>query len=272
MIRAVRISAFAAACLVLCGLAHGADAIVVSLDATTEENHWGGENQKYTGEFPLDGKTYSVDFSMGSWGELGSLYLHDDDDKGYEDWQEFPHVLGLAGKLFSVDCRLEDKQLLLVPYAGETGVLKIAKDVTRLSIATATRNVLLYRPGSEARVPVGNFALREYQWTQRALGGKTWYYCAQAGDEPEVVRVREDKEAVLAIGGPYRNDVEATDYGHRIFRKKTRIVGLDFAIRGNCGEDVCQFFAIGGKTDSTPRYKIKDPDGEVVKEGEFEYG
>jgi hypothetical protein len=77
--------------------------------------------------------------------------------------------------------------------------------------------------------------------------------------------VRENGNTVLPFGPPYRPVVKI-DYADQ------RRMDLSLALTGAAGE-VCTDLRIdGGRPSDKPTLTIKDPKGEVVQEGSFEYG
>ena len=75
------------------------------------------------------------------------MYFTANKDEGYRDWQAFPDVLGVGGRLFHV--RIEGKKLTLTPFEGEAAPVGLTIETQRVSLMqpAAPSSVLLYRPG-----------------------------------------------------------------------------------------------------------------------------
>ncbi|MCP4644804.1 MAG: hypothetical protein GY851_30460 [bacterium] len=255
------------------------DTITVPLTLTDLEDQWaasqGLKRLVATGEFEHAGQSYAVEFKLGDdWNGFlipGTVYFTGDPDEGYRDNQPFPHVLGVGGKLYSVDILLEPPQLMLTPYAGPVAMVRIPIQTERLSLHSPCKQVLLYRPGTKASVPVGDYELSEYQCVKKDKDGQAWYLCAAGTKDSPSLKVRAGAEASLGIGGPYMPSLEVDGTRSSTFRRWRKVAYVDFGMRGKWNENPTTIFPVGGNTEP-PGFIVRNPDGETVVEGAFRYG
>ena len=79
------------------------------------------------------------------------------------------------------------------------------------------------------------------------------------------VKVVEGETVELPFGPPYKPLVTAQRYGGR------EQVHLEMSLVGSAGE-ICSNLMVHGGRPGKPEFTITDPEGEVVQEGNFEYG
>jgi hypothetical protein len=88
---------------------------------------------------------------------------------------------------------------------------------------------------------------------------------AQATAECKPVQVRKGQTVVLPFGPPYKPVVRVDGV------MAPGLVRLGMALVGSGGEQ-CTNMMVGGSRPSNPQFTISDPKGQVVQQGQFEYG
>lgn len=272
--RAKRLTVLAV--LVVCCTLAGAQAIDVPLRVESSR----GSRSTMAGDFALDGQQYHMSFSVSSDGPAeskpGMVYFTANKDEGYMDWQAFPDVLGVGGKLFRV--QFEGKRVALTPFEGDVGAVSLALETQRVSLMQRSRpgSVLLYRPGLRTVLPVGKYILREYQLEHKDSSGTPWYLCARGGDNSPVLEVVKDKDKVAAlnIGGPYVPMASINERSLRNFKSgSSKDLRLDFVLQGVRQENAAQVYPIGRRNRSSPpSFTIRDDSNAIVARGSFRYG
>ena len=259
------------------GAVHAAEAIEVPLQAEVQNFPGSGEQATLTGEFTLAEQSVFVKFGLaGDWStgvkKAGAIYLTVDRDEGYEDRQPFPTVLGIGGALYAVDVRLDPPALVLCPYTGATAPVHVPIATERVSLQSPCRKVLLYRPGSEAMVPCGDYQLVEYQRMKQDAQGRAWYLCAEGTKDSPILKVRDGARAELDIGGPYYPKVDV-DYEYTMFfRRWKKCVWLEISMPGRWMENVSDIRLAGETARSEHRFVARNDQGKTVAQGPFRYG
>ncbi len=233
----------------------------------------------FSGTFQLAGVEYHVtvcQWMTDGWGhsDLEEIVLTAAPDEGYTDKQPFPNVISFGGdRLYTLSAKLSEPILLLTPYTGPTGLLRITTDVQRLTLNQLNRRILLYRPGREVRVPVGEYRLNQYQLEKAADDGTRWYLCALGRAETPIVTIDESRPGTLEIGGPFTPKVRVSSYADRHFFRPWRTTyWLDYSLVGRSKEDAGEVSPIGQDSAKPTRFVIRNAKGRPVKKGAFEYG
>ncbi|NLE39966.1 MAG: hypothetical protein GX621_18265 [Pirellulaceae bacterium] len=89
---------------------------------------------------------------------------------------------------------------------------------------------------------------------------------ASASPAVKPIEVREGETVALPFGPPYHATV---DLGY--YQQTNDSLYLGLTILGSAGERVTNMM-VNGSRPGKPKFKITDPDGKVVVEGDFEYG
>jgi hypothetical protein len=268
-------------------------------------------NCSYSGEFQLDGQSYRValgdrnvngrfhdDVSLGAT-ELCSqrvLFPHGDDlylttgrEPGLRDAQVFSDLLLLNGKLYRVSMSAAQGKLTLAPTTEKLLPLKLPMASERMTICTedASRCLMMFRPGTEVMVPKGKYQLLDYTVVRRDAQGDEWFLSAKVPVGGAIVTVEEGKDAVLTFGEPYVPMVQIPAWIQQGLKDgDVTDAQLSFAVRGAGKELLTDLERITGKRTriplaaspqypnrpKEPAYRIVKADGEVVTQGDFEYG
>jgi hypothetical protein len=101
-----------------------------------------------------------------------------------------------------------------------------------------------------------------------APGRRFSYVTAEATAKYKPVKVREGETAEFPFGPPYKPTV-TLDYFQGGGENKQASLGM--TLFGSAGEVVSNMM-VNGARPSKPEFTIKDPKGEVVQSGSFEYG
>jgi hypothetical protein len=96
---------------------------------------------------------------------------------------------------------------------------------------------------------------------------------AQATAAYKAVTVSKDQTVELPFGPPYKPEVTGFPMGMRMVDKKQRIeqMRLQLSLVGSAGE-ICTNMTVDGGRPAKPKFTITDPKGEIVEQGNFEYG
>ncbi len=96
---------------------------------------------------------------------------------------------------------------------------------------------------------------------------------AQATVGYKPVKVSKGQTVELPFGPPYKPEVTAYPMGMQMVNQKQHIeqMRLQLSLIGSAGE-ICTNMTVYGVRPSKPKFTITDPKGEVVQQGNFEYG
>ena len=182
-------------------------------------------------------------------------------------------VLGVCGGMFWLMFRLggPDSQIeqfdpsrhdgpmgaVVVPYEGEA-LLHVTSTADGKMMALSTGD-------GRFEAPVGEYRLRGLTVKKTGEDNSQWEATTLlAQDEPRQVSVRADGEASLDLGPPFTASIA-------VAAEPQNVVELDLEIADSQG---CQYtivkIALGGTP--PPRFEVRFSSGELVLEGQFEYG
>ena len=265
----------------------------------------------YSGTFRLDGQDYRVTlgdsnvngrfndsvslstvylFSQRVLAPTGDLfYLTTGSEPGLRDTQISGDRLLLNGKLFDVSISTAEGKLTLTPRREELATLKLSMATERLTICTedGSHCVMMYRPGMEVMVPKGEYRFLDYTAIRKDQQGDEWFLSAKAAVSAPTVIVEEGKDAILTLGEPYMPTASVPEGNLQSVRDGDATdVQLQFSIIGSGKEVLTDLERISGNRTriplaassqyrnrpKEPAYRIVKADGEVVTQGDFEYG
>lgn len=127
----------------------------------------------------------------------------------------------------------------------------------------------------EAKKPSGLLALGKTLETllggsalRAPTGSRYTFVTAQATNDYKPVKVVEGETVELPFGPPYK-PVVTVEYMQNLNNEKQAQLGM--SLTGSAGE-ICSNMMAGGGRPTKPEFTIKDPKGEIVEKGSFEYG
>jgi hypothetical protein len=260
----------------------------------------------YRGEFDLDGKQYRVwlgdtnanarfdDKASANSVEQRAqtrridasgdqFYLTTEREVFAWDRQVLSDQLLVGGQLLDLHISPTQNVLTLTPFAGELAPLTLPYAPERLSIYTQDEKhfMAIYRPSDTLMIPPGSYRLLAYEVLRNDDQGDGWTLSAAATPDCTPVTVQKAAEPALAFGEPYNllAQVEKSPP-----QENSGAVRLAFTARGTGMEVVTDLARVSGnktriamspkskQRPKEPTYKIVDPSGELVAQGQFEYG
>jgi hypothetical protein len=263
----------------------------------------------YSGEFTVDSETYQFwladsngngrfddvlegpDLKDMSTRQLiypsgDSVYMTAEKEIGYRDRQAVSDWLSVGGKLFVVRYLIPEGKMMLEEYEGEMHPVAFPLELSRVTLATENWEhcVNALRPGESIRVPEGTYHLVEYEVYREDPQGDLWRLHARGTKDVDPVEVGDGENARLGIGEPYRPLAQVPEsYQERLEEGKERI-RISLTVLGAADEVVDDIYRMKGKRTSIemsrsnssrpkePEYEIFDSDGEIVAQGDFDYG
>jgi hypothetical protein len=143
---------------------------------------------------------------------------------------------------------------------------------------------MMYRPGRSVDVPEGEYRLLSYQLRCEDEQGDLWRLTARGTKNSALLTVRRGSQSAFAIGEPFRPLVGVRELVLNTFQGRGGPAQLFLELRGRGDEMVSELTRIrGNKTripmsgnsvnrPKEPTFKVVKEDGEVVRQGQFEYG
>ncbi|MFH0946464.1 MAG: hypothetical protein V2A76_14810 [Planctomycetota bacterium] len=266
----------------------------------------------YAGFFDLAGETYSVvlgdrncdgsfadSASVNSYALLSSgrreFYARGDSfclmqgDRPSRD-DEFllgDHLL-IGESLFEVAIDTFADTLTLTPVIAGRLPLKLAQAPERMLLQNEKSEhcVMMFRPGTVARIPAGSFRLLNYQLLRTGADGDLWLLGANGTSvSPRVTLAEGQAEETLQFGEPFTYYATVADNSIKRYREnRERGVRIGFEIEGQGRESVSALALLSGTPRAVelsqenttrplePKYTIVKATGEKAKSGSFEYG
>jgi hypothetical protein len=184
-------------------------------------------NCAYTGEFNLEGRTYSVTVAdtngNGSFNDVfeirkfpiprrlamsaqgDSFYISSDgkldtiDRLVYGDW------LIIGDKLFKVTINPAKGTMTLTPEKENLFSVRLAMLPERLSLSTEDGKncIMMFQPAETIMIPAGRYRLFSYEIFKEDEQGDLWRLCANGTTDTPYFTVGEKDSAVLEFGEPY---------------------------------------------------------------------
>ncbi|MFA6239587.1 MAG: hypothetical protein WC655_01585 [Candidatus Hydrogenedentales bacterium] len=264
-------------------------------------------NCSYTGEFDHEGAHYRVELGDRNtngrfddivkvptdmqredrlYGVGDGFYITTDSKNDYYNEMSLGDKLVLGESVFQVRISTPESKLTLTPITENLSSIRIPMAVERIVLVDSEfkNGIMMFRPGKVAKVPEGEYRMMSYQVLRNDKEGDLWRLNAMGSKKTEPASVKKGSSAVLALGEPYRPLVEIPEWARSNMQSGAKEVQISFEIRGKGGEMVSDLSRIQGnkskipmsaKNGSRPKeptYKIVKKDGEVAKQGQFEYG
>jgi len=207
--------------------------------------------------------------------------------------------LVLGEELFDLAINIPDKRLTLTPVTAPLAKLTLPVQAERVSLYTSDKQhvINMYRPALEVPIPTGDYRLLDYRVSRQDDKGANWAVEALGTPDCSIVTVGNSGEpASMVFGEPYVPTVNA-----QLKPMEPSAMGvpgdpqyappqpslsadLQLAVRGAGNEVLVDLAKLSGDKSSIPLspkafhrpkepvYKIVSPDGELVTQGQFEYG
>ena len=257
----------------------------------------------YQGEFALDSGRYRVVLIDGNCngrfddklssevtGPQGEIYPSGDrlylrpvgEQFRYDDAFILGDLLLINGKLFDVRVSIPEGKMTLTPDTEKVARIKLAMDAERITLDTKAgkRSVMMFRPGKQVELPEAEYRVFSYAVLRKDEKGSQWLVSGQAsGGSPFA-----PAGAALTFGEPYTVWADVPEWSVQNFSHGAPEVQLLLNIQGVGKERVTNLERISGEASSIPlaqsnvnrpkeaTYRIATSEGEVVAQGNFQYG
>jgi hypothetical protein len=174
-------------------------------------------------------------------------------------------VLLLGKRFYRVAVAPSGSKLRLTPLPLSTGSVASAGPAFRAVLTSDDYGVVVVNGKTDEKIalPEGKWKLVSYTLDATAGGGRT-ALDATFGSSPPSLVVKKGETARLPFGKTYHAVVTA-------MRIEPAKVSLQLAVAGS-GDERCQSLLVKGSRPPKPHFTIKDRNGKVVQEGDFEYG
>ena len=198
------------------------------------------------------------------------------------------HHLLIGERLFEVAIDTFADTLTLSPVAEGRLPLKLAQAPERMLLQNekSEQCVMMFRPGTVARIPAGSFRLLNYQLRSMGGDGDQWLLGANGTSvSPRVTLAEGQAEQTLQFGEPFTYYATVADNTIKRYRQnRERGVRIGFEIEGQGRESVNALALLSGtpraislsQKNTTrplePKYTIVKTTGEKAQSGGFEYG
>lgn len=264
-------------------------------------------NCSYSGEFDLDGVHYGVELgdrnTNGRFSDVAavpadfqredrlyaqgdSFYINIDAKNDWYNEMSLGDKLILGEKVFRVQIDTAASKLTLTPVTEGLATIKLPEKVERLVLLDDAFkcSAMAFRPGKSLPVADGSYRLLSYQMLREDKEGDLWRLVAMGSRKADIVTPKKGGAAALTMGEPFHPVVEVPEWSRSNMRGGAKELNLSFEIRGKGNEMVADLSRIRGSKSKLPispkdnnrpkepTYKIVKKDGEVVKQGQFEYG
>lgn len=199
------------------------------------------------------------------------------------DRQVLSDQLIVNNQLFDLRINPTRNMLTLTPVSVELAPLKLLYVPEHLSIYTQDEKhfMAIYKPSDTVMIPPGSYHLLAYEVLRNDDQGDGWTLSAAATPDCTPVMVQKAAEPALAFGEPYNILAKVMKSP---LQEDSETVNLAFNARGTGMEVVTNLARVSGnktriamspkskQRPKEPTYKIVDPSGELVAQGQFEYG
>lgn len=200
-------------------------------------------------------------------------------------WSDY---ISIKETLYQVDLRFAESKLVLTPVETPLEKIILPQETERLQIwNTTSKQMLSYLKVSEhISVPAGYYTLVKYQLA-REEKGQPWFLEAVA---PKKTALFAPGAGSLIYGEPYQPVVSIPQDSLEMYAQDPSSLMLDLKLTGTGGETVtslqryihptmaANYEVPPGMSQKDPNlpaeplYRIVSADGEVVSQGNFEYG
>jgi hypothetical protein len=209
---------------------------------------------------------------------------------GQQFRREGRFVLGdrllLDGNLHEVAISTAEGKMTVTPSEAPCLPVKMAMDTDLMTLCTrdGAHGLMMYRPGKTPKVPEGSYRILDYVAFRNDSKGSRWLLYARGSAEAPLVDI-QGEGAELTFGEPFVPWVEVPKWSRdNYLNGGMNEVQLALNIEGAAKEFVGNLTRVSGSASEIPLssrrdylpkeplYKVAKPDGEVVAQGNFEYG
>lgn len=261
----------------------------------------------YSGKLQLDGRTYRFaladrngngrftdrcriverEFEAGMTSlhpDGDALYVTEADDMTPHDAQVLGSFLLLRDRLFTVRIDEAMRSMVLAPVTDNLAPLGLAREARHVLLEGESdgRGLVMVQPGTNAMVPKGAYRLVGYQVRCRDAAGDLWQAGAVATPRSPYVPAGAPN-AVLRFGEPYAPVVRVLPSAIQRWQNGDDL-DLELVVTGAGDERLVDITRLAGSQSKIvmssrepvrpkePSYRILKTDGEIVAQGDFEYG
>jgi hypothetical protein len=261
----------------------------------------------YAGELTLDGHTYIValadrnangrfgDRNRGRSTESGNslawsnsfgdaLYITESSEATEYDAMVLGDYIVLRDRIFGVTVDEAGQRLVLDPVTADLSALELGDDsrLVMLQRRADGATVSLFSPGRKVMVPQGAYRLIRYQLQKRDAEGDLWQLTAVSAGRVEYVATGTAGSRVR-FGQPFRTIVTISPSAIKLWQDGEGLK-LSLLVAGSGDDrlvDVARLSGTKSKIEMSelepehpkePAYHVLQPDGEIVAQGDFEYG
>jgi len=263
-----------------------------------------------SGEFDLGGQHYSIHLwdmnsngflddvlgarvpnrepaVTGPQGDCDFIILSAGDQEAGFTMLPLTNKLVLGDSLFDVTVNLTEDRLVLTPFAGAVGTVKLNATFESMTLFCAEPkfSITLSHPPSTAALPptvalpCGIYSLQGYSMSCKDNAGEEWNVCGSGDNETQTMTVVNGEEKPIPFGEPFAPKVFLLEGGiqHGFFGTKAV---LGFSMYG-AGRETVRSLAKTIPPGTTgvvypfakdPTYKMVNSDGHVVAQGRFTHG
>lgn len=152
-----------------------------------------------------------------------------------------------------------------------TGLLKCADKGTVVELTFANGQKLNVN-NKGAKVPEGTYSLSAYALLRQGTDRKVWRIEAVKGKLGDMasITVNKDETQEIDVGAPFT--LEPMRYRAEKDKAGNRMIPIGYTLTGKNGESYALEIKMGAQNAKLPYFQITDPNGKVLKEGQFEYG
>ena len=214
-----------------------------------------------------------------------ALYIGAGQELTYYDSLALGDHLVIKDQAFTVKIDTAAGKLILMPVEEKLVSLQLAAEPERIVLMAKDDGprVMAYRPGNSLHVPNGEYKLVGYQVFKSDDAGGRWRLNALATGRTPLVSAGENASSVLSFGEPYEPILQVPPETVREAQGELS-GGLTFTVLGSAQETLIDLTRVSGtrspitvspRNPSRPKepvYKVADSEGEIVAQGQFEYG
>jgi hypothetical protein len=209
------------------------------------------------------------------------FYLTESDNPTPFDSQVLGEWLVIGDMLYRLSIYADLSRITLTPVTENLGLVDLGIEPELMSLYTEDEehSVMMYRPDQNVKVPRGMYRLLYYKEHRKDPQGDRWRLRARGTNESPFLAVGPGGPVSLSVGEPYTPFVTARE-------RAGNSISLSFRVEGRGKEllyDLSHFE--GDRTEialsetrgavhrpKEPTYRIVKADGEIVTQGNFEYG
>ena len=214
------------------------------------------------------------------------LYVSEGRKNGHYDGEALPSWLLIKDTLYAVAVDQVAGRLSLTPFTEPTARLELPMVAQRVTLHSKgdRRSLVAIDPGTSVTLPPGDYRLVGYHATKKTAEGDEWVIHGSGTSLGAYVGAAVGRQAQMTFGEPYTPSASISSMASQPTQPLGRDVRLQFAVSGAGGESVSRVSRISGSGTAIamakrysdrpkePSYKVLSKEGEVVAQGNFEYG